>query len=410
MKKHEELIESGTLSPGIYLGTRRVADSRSKVNPNYFRHQFFVLIPKDPEKFKGLDADLGNGNRGIVVGGYRTPGEKILSRPRLGYRRNERDDLSAIREYTATHSNKDVDRFWKPVLSRPIVPKRDIDDTIQRMLQAGKNYTKNTAKRPVYYPSLVPNILGMRPNSNTFAQTLADVAGIDKRRRDFPKGDIGGDLRLPKKLFKSAKSSGKELITKETLPPGIYLGSRRVAINTGVGKSPVGRHQFFVLVPKDPEKFGNAVTKFGNTPAVLVGAYNVKPSFFSKRRLRYHRNYGNDVKAFREYISAQRNPKQVKFWETHISRSINQGKSTDEIISKILNAGEAYRYNERENPHFYPPVWKNIIGKGINSNTFVQSMADAVNLKRRREDFPGYDPGSKLRIDPEMFKHPESKE
>jgi len=405
MKQQDKLIETGTLAPGIYLGTRRVANANSPANPSYFRHQFFVMVPNKPEKFKGLDVDLGNGNRGILVGGYRVPGERVLSRPRLKYRQNEPDDLAAIREYTDTHSGSPKSKaFWKPVLSRPIIPKKDIDDTIRRMLTAGKAYEKSTAKRPVYYPALAPNLLGMRPNSNTFAQTLADVAGIDKRRQDFPKGDIGNDIRLPTKLFKSAaKKKGKELVHSKNLNPGIYIGSRRVAMDTGVGKAPIGRHQFFILVPQDPNRFGNAVDKYGDTPAIIVGAYNVKPSFFSRRRLRYHRNYGNDVKAFREYFSTQENPKLPKFWETHISRSVNQGKSTDDIISKVLKAGEAYRYNERENPYMYPPIWKNILGRGVNSNTFVQSLADAVGINSRREDFPGYDPGSKLRISRDMF-------
>ena len=404
MQEYERLIETGDLTPGIYLGTRRVADKRSPVNPRYFRHQFFVLVPENKERFKQWEVDLGSGIRGIVVGAYMTPSEKVMRRPALRYKENELDDLAAVREYVAKHSGKDIEEFWTPVLSRPVVPKRSLDDTIQKMLVAGRAYNKNTQKRPVRYPTLVPNILGMRPNSNSFIQTLAEETGIEKRRKDFPKGDIGNDLRLPRKLFKSAaKKKGKELVYSNKLKPGIYIGSRRVAMDTGVGKSPIGRHQFFILVPEDPNRFGNAVDKYGDTPAIIVGAYNVKPSFFSRRRLRYHRNYGNDVKAFREYFSTQENPKLPKFWDTHISRSVNQGKSTDDIISKVLKAGEAYRYNERENPHMYPPIWKNILGRGVNSNTFVQSLADAVGINSRREDFPGYDPGSKLRISRDMF-------
>jgi len=185
------------LAPGIYIGSRKVPA------PGNFRHQFMVLVPRDVERFKGKLQDLGNGVKGMVVGGYADAGiiKNIFGRAVMKYHRNHPKDLERVRRYVNDDPGEDATVF------RTEVQEDILDDKIDEVMARGRAYRGNTKNDPVRYPGIIKNLLGWGKNSNTFTQSLASRSGINGRRMDHPGVDPGKRMRLPAELFNIKEGS-----------------------------------------------------------------------------------------------------------------------------------------------------------------------------------------------------------
>jgi len=233
------LIETHkSLKPGIYVGSRRVSSGKGMhaVRVPLGRHQFFILVPKDPSKFEGKLKDLGNGVQGLILGAYKRVNEQA-DEARLKYHRNEPKDIAAAKEFLT----KPEQSYWETAISRGIAKGKSIDGTISRLMQRAKRFRQATRTEPVQYPGTVSTLLGIGRNSNTFVQTLADVTGLDVRE-DFPGYDSGSKLRFDPKMFgkESSMTSSKQLgyqagyMSKEAGP---YGDINIFPINKGLGKT-----------------------------------------------------------------------------------------------------------------------------------------------------------------------------
>lgn len=206
-------------------------------------------------------------------------------------------------------------------------------------------------------------------------------------------------------MFKTAKVD-----LKGPLKPGVYSAARRISASKGSLRTPFGVHRFLILIPREPEKFQGKLTDLGNgQKGIIVGALNVSTGLFQPRLLKYHRNNENDVAAARELLKHKQEGK--GHYQTSIKRVVRSSKSyTDKEIDEILQKAKAYRRNTQDNPVKYPGLFENIFNRGTNSNTFVASLLEHTGhgQKEKKMDIPGYDPGSQLRFDKELFTIPKT--
>ena len=183
------------LQPGIYVGARKVTLGHFMPIPGW--HEFMVLVPRDPNRFAEQVTDIGGGNRGIVVGAYRTG--PMFNR-QLRYQRNADKEISAIREYFARQEDPQSPEFFRTKMERAGHQGRDTDATIDMFLSLAQTYRRVSKKEPMSYPGVVTNLLGEGPNSNTFIQSMLDVGGI-KKKPELGVFMPGSDLRFPSKWF-----------------------------------------------------------------------------------------------------------------------------------------------------------------------------------------------------------------
>jgi hypothetical protein len=438
------------MAPGVYMGSRIVRGAPMG------RHQFIVMIPENPAAVpKELLKDLGNGNYGVIAGAYNTytsDGTRYLK-----YVPNHSSDISAARSYFTGKG----DIKWLP----EIVPTKltdSIDSTIGNILTKGSNYAKNEAVSPMKYPPLLQNAAGYGINSNTFAQNLLEGAGatqssklsgygpgsrlsLDNRMFNAMAPEevtaLKNPINAPKKststltkvlkMFKKADEMDKKavdysklvapallgtayaapavggyLAARDTrsafskqnigqkLPPGVYMGARKLR-----GPIPLGRHQFIVLIPENPKDFPKGQVKDlgGGNKGIVVGAYSRDSILSSDNKLRYSRNDVSDLRAARSYFQGD-----ADTWKTEIIPT-QLTHDTDTTIKDILNKGMAYRMNERYRKGVaYPNLFANVTGKGINSNSFAQTLARSAGVKPQGE-FAKYSPGQEFTIGADMF-------
>ncbi len=189
------------LKPGIYQGTRRIGDYAHSFKVPFASHRFLVMIPEEPEKFEGKMTDLGNGQKGIIVGAYNKDPKPGTKERRLKYHRNHGNDLKAMRELMKLKSPGAG--AWGAKIKRVFRNHGDgPDDEIERILETAREFRKATRDNPIPYPSKLENIFATGKNSNTFVSSLLDYAGFkDKSLRDMPGYDAGYKLRLDPSLF-----------------------------------------------------------------------------------------------------------------------------------------------------------------------------------------------------------------
>jgi hypothetical protein len=196
---------------------------------------------------------------------------------------------------------------------------------------------------------------------------------------------------------------------KTSLPPGIYMGSKPVQL---LGKlTNIYRHQFLVMIPKNPEQFKGRIMDLGNgVKGFTIGGYGIAPGRgkqfwkFLKYHVRPRTNYAQDKHIVRNFLE------EGATRQGEISKIDLRGMETDEAIQRVIRVADTYRKNERKNPQYYPGPFTNALGLGRNSNTFAQSLAAAAGLKKRRFDFSGWDAGSKLRFPEWMFRDTNTEE
>lgn len=188
------------LKPGIYQGSRRIGDYAHSMKVPLAAHRFVVMVPEDPESFKGKMTDLGNGQKGIIVGAYNKK-VKGVEDNRLKYHRNHGNDLEAMRELMKIKSSGAG--TWGAKLKRVFRNSGNgPDDEIKRILETAKAFRASTKKQPIKYPGKLSNFLATGKNSNTFVASLLENAGFkNKAIRDMPGYDAGRKLRFDPRIF-----------------------------------------------------------------------------------------------------------------------------------------------------------------------------------------------------------------
>jgi hypothetical protein len=186
------------LKPGIYQGTRRIGEYAHSFKVPFATHRFLVMIPEDPEKFEGKLTDLGNGQKGIVVGAYN---KKIGKGRQLRYHRNHGNDMEAVKMLMKLKSQGAG--AWGAKIKRVFRNSGDgPDDEISTILEKARAFRQAARKNPITYPSALDNIFARGKNSNTFVASLLTYAGLkNKANRDMPGYDAGADLRFEPEQF-----------------------------------------------------------------------------------------------------------------------------------------------------------------------------------------------------------------
>ncbi len=182
-------------APGIYVAARDLAGAAFLGT-----HQFLVLVPQNPRRFRGKLRDLGDGTRGIVIGAHNVGG-------RLRVKRFERSDFQAARQYFNPGQfvqllTPDFDTEFDLVdLSRSRW--KSIDGAIAAVLRAVERYEVNEARRPIRYPSFSGQFRRNCINSNSWAQSVIQfVAGSGAVREDFSGLDTCHQNRISRSYFR----------------------------------------------------------------------------------------------------------------------------------------------------------------------------------------------------------------
>ena len=178
---------------------------------------------------------------------------------------------------------------------------------------------------------------------------------------------------------------------KIDLKPGMVLvGARDLDSTLAI----VGRHQFLVLIPDDPNCFEKTVDLGNGVNGIIIGA-------FDEGYLETKTNQEADLAAVREYVDPYL---EGTFWDydTEVSQvQIPGSHSADSYIRLLLNMQSAYKENERDVP--YPNWFTTITNRGRNSNSWAQSMIE-YSGGTVREDFSGRDLGRQLRLPEHLFR------
>jgi hypothetical protein len=160
-------------------------------------HQFLVLVPEHPENFPRC-RDLGNGQRGIVVGAH--------NRVSLKVEWFEPSDWQAVREYVnpAGYVRDDWPDFDTQVerADTSAAGKR-IDAVIADVLAAVEANERHGRVHPRQYPSFRGQFAPGCINSNSWAQSAVEaVLGPGRVREDFRGADNCHQNRIPASEFR----------------------------------------------------------------------------------------------------------------------------------------------------------------------------------------------------------------
>lgn len=184
------------------------------------------------------------------------------------------------------------------------------------------------------------------------------------------------------------------------LDPGIYALSRGISFKGGLATLPVYKHQFIVAVPKKPEQFGSSVQQLGPSRGIVLGAYNIKDPELG-RVLRYRMNRRMDINAAKEKLRGAMGGGKYR---TTDPIPVMQGGNVDKKIQEMMDRAAAWRAATRKEPVMYPGLAKNMLYKGKNSNTFVQSLLQASKLTDKPVQAGLATPGADLTFDLKDFE------
>jgi hypothetical protein len=216
------------LKPGIYIGARKINMLNSKLLRDVMpgRHQFYILIPKNPANFRGKLRDLGNGVKGIVMGANQKKGQ-LYSKTTLPA------EIQAAEDFVGGTNKYKYD----PDVQRIDVKGKSIDKTIHVMLRMQKHFEKMRKKNPIPYQFAS---MGKALNSNAWAQSIGEYAGLKNRVKDFKGIDPGTHDRVPEEYFKKAANMNNEELRQRLLHKTADKNSDRNAMIAGAGLGGVG--------------------------------------------------------------------------------------------------------------------------------------------------------------------------
>jgi hypothetical protein len=194
-------------------------------------------------------------------------------------------------------------------------------------------------------------------------------------------------------------AGGPQLTEQKVLTPGIYVAARDLALAPATPELPVGRHQFIVLVPKNPERFRGMLTNLGDGAlGIVIATHDVND------RLQVKRTDVSDLLSIREYVNPKQNVHGPARFDTEVAKVKLRGRDIDHTIRRILAATDHYIAYEQRYPIWYPSPLEQFKPGCVNSNSWAQSMIEYIVGKNRvKEDFAGWDLCHGNRISKDYF-------
>lgn len=191
------IVPSKKLKPGVYVGARDL-DSVWKGDIIWATHQYLILVPSEPARFRGL-RDLGDGTLGLIIGAQRSKAIK----PRLRVERFESGDVRATQEYTAPEKMAPLFPDFDTEVAQVNLGDIRIDHAIKKILRAADHYAMYEKTHPLYYPTgyfdqFNPRLI----NSNSWVQSIVEYTiGPGRVQENFNGRDFGYWNRIPRKYF-----------------------------------------------------------------------------------------------------------------------------------------------------------------------------------------------------------------
>ena len=177
-------------------------------------HQFAILIPDNPKDFDdnklkelGVEPmrDLGNGDKGWVIGGHKKEDNKDEYYLRAEF--FEKSDIEATREFF----DPKIVKWYKSDFDTEVslVKHKGKTDTeyITDLLKNTKNYQYNQSSMPILYPKPIDQYAKGTWNSNSWNNSNLRHAGGTEYQTDFKGMDAARDNIIPKHYFNDLHSS-----------------------------------------------------------------------------------------------------------------------------------------------------------------------------------------------------------
>ncbi len=181
------------LAPGVYVVGRDLQGAAFVGT-----HQFVLMVPNDPAKFKSC-RDLGNGKLGLIV-------STINKDSRLLVEWFDSGDWQAMKEYV--NPEKYVSRLksdFDTEVATVDIGTKNVDDVILVLLKSIELFAEKESKKNIRYPGNASNMKNGADllNSNSWAQSLIEHnVGRGRVKEDFSGADNGHQNRIPIEYFK----------------------------------------------------------------------------------------------------------------------------------------------------------------------------------------------------------------
>lgn len=184
------------------------------------------------------------------------------------------------------------------------------------------------------------------------------------------------------------------IVKAQVLGPGVYVAARDLKL------SPIGTHQYVILVPEITADFKQCRDLGDGSSGMIVGGQAID------ERLQAAWFDSGDVAATREHVNPKKYVKALlPDYDAEVVKVKIGDRKVDDVIRQIIGAVDIYVAKEKQKNISYPNVAKNIGNKGINSNSWAQSLIEHTLGKNAVPmDFTGFDPGKAQRIGEEYFK------
>ena len=215
---NQEVAETEGMEKRVYSAARDLNHPLAVIGT----HQFEILIPDNPQDFDekklkelGVEPmrDLGNGEKGLVIGGHsrkRTDGKNYLQEEFF-----DKADTVATKEFLDPKTVKWYKSDFDTEAS--LVKHKGKTDTeyITDILKNTKNYQGNQSSMPISYPKLTDQYDKGTLNSNSWNNSSLKHAGGTEYQTDFKGMDPARDSIIPKKYFEPKKNEKPKTVTKK---------------------------------------------------------------------------------------------------------------------------------------------------------------------------------------------------
>ena len=206
-KVNQEVAETEGMENRVYSAARDLNEFPIGT------HQFEVLIPDNPQDFDekklkelGVEPmrDLGNGEKGWVIGGHSRKG--VDGKNYLQAEFFEKADTEATKEFL----DPKIVKWYKSDFDTEagLVKHEGKTDTeyITDLLKNIKNYQGNQSSMPIPYPKNTDQYDKRTWNSNSWNNSNLKHAGGTEYQTDFKGMDAARDNVIPKKYFNNRMS------------------------------------------------------------------------------------------------------------------------------------------------------------------------------------------------------------
>jgi len=182
------------------------------------------------------------------------------------------------------------------------------------------------------------------------------------------------------------------------MKPGAYVVGRHLAMS---GLASLGVHQFIVLAPEFPQRFGFTTRDLGDgSLGIVIGAYDIGG------RLRAEQFAPSDCQTLQQLLKSKTGKLAgVQTAKVNLELTVCL-VAMDYGLQRIMRTALSYNGQEAKKPLAYPAGLGGQLSPNCrNSNSWAQTVIElAVGKGAVIEDFEGADLCSDKRIDPAYFR------